>query len=61
MSCSATSVGTMPAPERTSSGSPTSVRSRLSCALTAGCVDERRIAARETLRSEITVWKTLTR
>ncbi len=51
----------MPLPARTSSGSPISARSRLSCALTTGWVEDRCIAARETLRSEITVWKTLTR
>ena len=58
---SAASVGAMPWPERTSSGSPVSARSRFSWALTAGCVLCRRIAARETLRSVITVCKTFTR
>ena len=58
---SAASVGARPWPERTSSGSPVSSRSRFSWALTIGCVLCRRIAARETLRSLITVCKTFTR
>lgn len=53
------SVGTMPAPERTKSGSPASSRSFLSDALTAGWYLPRRMAAFETLRSVNTVCKTL--
>ena len=49
------SVGTMPEPERTSSGSPARSRSRLSAALTAGWYMPRRSAARDTLRSVSTV------
>ena len=55
---SAASVGTMPEPERTSSGSPDSSRSRLSADDTAGWYMPRRMAARETLRSVSTVWRT---
>ena len=56
---SAASVGTMPAPERTSSGSPDSSRSRLSAADTAGWYMPSRMAARDTLRSVNTVCNTL--
>ena len=52
------SVGTIPAPERTKIGSPASTRRRLSAALTAGWYIPRRMAARETLRSVSTVFKT---
>ena len=48
----------MPLPARTSNGSPVSARSRLSWALTAGCVLCNRMAARETLRSVIKVCNT---
>ena len=57
-SARAVSVADMPLPARTSSGSPVSSRSRLSWALTAGCVLCSRKAARETLRSVIKVCKT---
>jgi hypothetical protein len=57
-SASAASVGIMPLPARTSSGSPVSARSRLSWALTAGWVDASFMAARETLRSVIKVCRT---
>ncbi|MNT07835.1 hypothetical protein D3C72_1425540 [compost metagenome] len=49
------SVGTMPEPDRTSSGSPDSSRRRFSAAETAGWYMPRRMAARETLRSVSTV------
>ena len=52
------SVGTMPEPERTSSGSPDSSRSRLRAAETAGWYIPNRMAARETLRSVNTVCRT---
>src|SRR5690606_7146481 len=51
-------VGTMPAPERTSQGSPASSRRRLSAALTAGWYMPSFRAARETLRSVSTMCST---
>lgn len=55
----AASVGTIPEPERTRSGSPARSRSRLSDADTCGWCMPSRTAARETLRSVNTVCKTL--
>ena len=57
----AASVGTMPGPERTKSGSPAKSRRRLSDALTAGWCMPKRMAALETLRSVSTVCRTLIR
>ena len=54
---SATAVGAMPAPARTSSGSPIRPRRRFSWPDTAGWLVDSRKAARDTLRSVITVWK----
>ena len=55
------SVGTIPEPERTKSGSPEISRKRFNAALTAGWYMPRRVAARETERSVSTVCKTLMR
>jgi hypothetical protein len=57
----AASVGSMPAPERTSSGSPERSRSRLSALDTAGWCMPSRMAALDTLRSVNTVCNTLMR
>jgi hypothetical protein len=57
-SSSALGVGAMPLPERTSSTSPVKARKRRRWALTAGWVRLSFMAARETLRSVITVCNT---
>ena len=54
----AASVGCMPLPERTKIGSPDKSRKRLRAVETAGWCMPRRTAARDTLRSAITVCKT---